>query len=138
MAARCDVASEVERRASDDLLLARVAVHSGGVLADGLALNQTKARFAAVLGSKVPALGGLREPRAGRRLVVVFSSIAVLLCSPGQANYVAANSQMDRWATESGRRGVRAASVQWGAWSGGGMASRRSTAAGENASAATP
>lgn len=53
---------------------------------------------------------------------LLFSSIASLLGSPGQANYSAANAALDAAAQLAQARGLAACSIQWGAWAGGGMA----------------
>jgi hypothetical protein len=51
---------------------------------------------------------------------LLFSSLASMLGSGGQANYVAANGWLDSWAVGAVNRGQSATSVEWGAWSGGG------------------
>ena len=61
---------------------------------------------------------------------LLFSSVAALLGSPGQANYSAANAALDVSAQRAQLTGQPTASVQWGAWAGAGMAAQdRSTAA---------
>jgi len=55
-------------------------------------------------------------------LQVLFSSIAALLGSPGQAAYAAANGALDTVAASWHRCGIPVMSVQWGGWAGAGMA----------------
>ena len=55
---------------------------------------------------------------------VLFSSIAAVFGSPGQANYASANSALDGMAAKWQEEGHSSVSICWGAWSGGGMASQ--------------
>ena len=47
---------------------------------------------------------------------VLFSSVASLLGTAGQAAYAAANGGLDGWAAEACDAGCDVVSVQWGAW----------------------
>jgi hypothetical protein len=49
---------------------------------------------------------------------LLFSSVASLLGSAGQANYAAANSALDAAAAADNARGISTTSVRWGAWAG--------------------
>ena len=62
---------------------------------------------------------GVAQPLAALKL---FSSVGAALGSGGQANYATANALLDAAAGELQGQGVAAASVQWGAWAGAGMA----------------
>jgi hypothetical protein len=78
-------------------------LHASGVLADATLRNQTLQGLRASWAPKVAALqqlGGAlaRQPGAFQLL---FSSIAALLGSPGQANYSAANTTLDAMAQAS-------------------------------------
>ncbi|KAK9815806.1 hypothetical protein WJX72_009873 [[Myrmecia] bisecta] len=75
-----------------------------------------------------PKLGGIEALQAAApylplRQVILFSSVASLLGTPGQANYAAANAAMDGWATQQQTAGTAVVSIQWGAWVSSGMAS---------------
>jgi myxalamid-type polyketide synthase MxaB len=53
---------------------------------------------------------------------VFFSSAAAVIGSRGQAAYAAANGFLDGFAADLRSRGVRAWSINWGAWANAGMA----------------
>jgi hypothetical protein len=99
-------------------------MHAAGVLDDGLLGSLTARSVRRVEAPKAPGLHALMAALHGSPLVgtVLFSSVAALLGSPGQANYSAANAAMDEAAGALIAGGVAAVSVQWGAWAGAGMA----------------
>eukprot|EP00889_Picochlorum_renovo_P002062 jgi/Picre1/29092/NNA_004485.t1 len=101
-------------------------LHAAGVLADATISRQSLGGFRTVYGSKlIPAqeLLGV-APQLPLRNQVMFSSVASLLGAPGQLNYSGANAALDTLASNLQSLGCRAVSIQWGAWSSGGMASK--------------
>jgi acyl carrier protein len=96
----------------------RGIVHSAGVLADAGLQQQDATRFAQVFGPKV--YGGHLLDTLTRSdpldFFVLFSSVAAVLGSPGQANHSAANAFLDALARERSSRGLPGLSINWGAW----------------------
>ena len=111
----------------------RGVIHAAGVLDDGLLLGLDAARLRAVLAPKTSGSWNLHAQCAALPLdfFVLFSSVASLLGGPGRASYAAANAFQDALAHFRRGRGLPAVSVNWGGWSGAGMASRLPRAAGD-------
>jgi acyl transferase domain-containing protein len=99
-------------------------IHAAGVLDDGILRQQTKPRFQQVWAPKVAGTWHLHTLTADVKLdfFVLFSSMASLLGSRGQANYAAANAFLDGFAAYRRGQQLPAASFAWDAWSEVGMA----------------
>jgi len=110
----------------------RGVIHAAGVLDDHLLLNLDAENFRRVLAPKVLGAWNLHTLTADLPLdfFVVFSSVASILCSPGQANYAAANAFLDGLAHDRRSRGLPCLSINWGPWAEVGMAARAASARG--------
>jgi NADPH:quinone reductase-like Zn-dependent oxidoreductase/SAM-dependent methyltransferase/NADP-dependent 3-hydroxy acid dehydrogenase YdfG len=118
---------DVSDRAQVDRLLAgigagrpplRGVMHAAGILDAGLLAQQDAGKLARVMAAKVAGTYHLADATAGAPLdfFVLFSSIAAVLGSPGQANHAAANTFLDGFAHHRRARGLPALSIDWGAW----------------------
>ena len=98
--------------------------HLAGTIDDGLLPQQSGAKFDRVLSAKVSGTWNLHQITQDIDLdyFVMFSSVASLLGSAGQANYAAANSFLDAIAHLRHRHHLPALSINWAAWAGSGLA----------------
>ena len=105
----------------------RGVVHCAAVLDDAALPQQTSERIANVFAPKV--IGALLLDKLTRAdpldLFILFSSMASVFGSRGQANYAAANAVLDLLAEDRRRRGLCALSINWGAWAEVGVAAER-------------
>ncbi|WP_309891775.1 SDR family NAD(P)-dependent oxidoreductase [Archangium sp.] len=96
----------------------RGVVHAAGVLDDAAVLRHTERHLRDVMAPKLQGGENLLRISEGAPLdfFVLFSSLAGVLGSPGQAGYAAANAGLDALAHELRGRGVPALSIAWGPW----------------------
>ncbi|CAL1148755.1 unnamed protein product [Cladocopium goreaui] len=113
-------------------------LHAAGareVLDDHLIMDLQPSHFVPVLKPKIDGTLNLHnalkelglEGDNKVNMFALFSSVAAMLGSPGQANYCSANTFLDAFALHRRGQGLPAVSVQWGPWAEVGMAARAGT-----------
>jgi len=124
---RADAVARVLDGIAQGGLPLRGVIHSAGVLEDGALLQQDWSRFVRPLGPKLDGSWALHVLTRGEPLdfFVLYSSMASVLGSSGQANHAAANAFMDALAAHRRALGLPGLSISWGAWSEVGAAADR-------------
>ncbi|MEV4493623.1 type I polyketide synthase [Micromonospora coxensis] len=124
--AACDVADRASLTALLDDLQdepVRAVFHAAGAAHSTPLAELSADELAHVLRPKVDGASHLDDLLpAGLDAFVVFSSIAGVWGSAGQAGYAAANAYLDGLVARRRARGLAGTAVAWGPWAGGGMA----------------
>ncbi|OJA31300.1 hypothetical protein BGV47_24540 [Burkholderia ubonensis] len=99
--------------------------HAAGVLDDAPLQNLTDAHFERVMRAKVAGTLNLDRiaREAGVERFVLFSSVAAIVGSAGQANYAGANGFLAALGRARRAGGLPATVIHWGPWAEAGMAS---------------
>ncbi|MDX3187239.1 SDR family NAD(P)-dependent oxidoreductase [Streptomyces sp. MN03-5084-2B] len=119
--AACDVA---DREAVAALLAEHpvtAVFHAAGATGSAPLHETSAAEFAELVRAKVVGAANLDDLVGDVDAFVLFSSIAGVWGSGGQAAYAAANAHLDALAEQRRSRGLAATAVAWGPWAGGGM-----------------
>ncbi|MEU8089128.1 type I polyketide synthase [Micromonospora sp. NPDC049101] len=107
-------------------------VHTAAVLDDALIGSLDRDRIDAVLAPKARAALHLHDLTRELDLsaFVLFSSFTAAVGNTGQGAYAAANAMLDALAQRRRAEGLKATSVAWGPWAGGGLVGAPEVAAG--------
>ena len=124
---QCDIRNESALKAVIDDSLnegfpVRGVVHAAGLISDAHADELTEKCINDVLAPKIMGAWNLHRLVEKPDFFILYSSAVSLLGNAGQSAYAAANAFMDGLARYRREMGLAAISINWGPWSGGGMA----------------
>ncbi|MET8690067.1 thioester reductase domain-containing protein [Streptomyces sp. NPDC004732] len=93
-------------------------IHAAGVLDDGTVETLTDAQIERVMRAKVDGAVNLHQLTLGHELTgfIMYSSVAGVLGTPGQANYAAGNALLDALVHHRRAQGLPGISMAWGPW----------------------
>jgi phthiocerol/phenolphthiocerol synthesis type-I polyketide synthase D len=113
------VAERAVDAATSDGRELRGILHTAGVVEDAILANLDDDLLARVWRGKAEGAWALHQLTADHALdfFVLYSSVASLLGSPGQAAYAAANAFLDALATHRAALGLPVTGIHWGPWS---------------------
>lgn len=99
-------------------------IHCAGVSKNDFIINQNQEDFCSNIAPKVFGTWNLRKATENDNLdfFVLFSSIASIFSTPGQAGYSAANTFLDSYVEYLRNEGINAISINWVTWDSVGMA----------------
>ncbi len=114
----CDVACPDQVAALLDQHRPGAIIHLAGVLDDSTLTTLTHEQLERVLAPKVDGAWYLHHYSRELNVTafILFSSIASLIDSPGQANYAAANQFLNALAARRRAEGLPATALAWGPW----------------------
>ena len=98
--------------------------HCAGNAGNGFIINKSFEEFSNVIRPKIQGTELLHSQTINDNIdfLVLFSSVASVLCLPGQSDYTAANSFMDGFTHYRNKLGFKTLAINWPAWSETGMA----------------
>ena len=127
--APADVCNMEDMRAAVDAATARfgpvrVAIHAAGVVDDGPLMLKTPAQVEEVFAPKLHGTLVLDRlfPDGALDLLVLFASTSTVTGPAGQIDYVAANEFLNAYSKSRSGGKTRVIALNWGIWSGVGMA----------------